>query len=282
LSARAPRQKQPDWSSKPGSHPATEYLDFELRAWRPDCEHIDVVVQNSPAGTMAESVSVLMPQSEDVLLRVRSNATVEDAVKVGRAMSRVLLPEPVYNLLKQSLRIASRQRRTGLRLRLLLDPFLSDLSWEFLYRPDMREGNALSGFLILDASISLVRGTVKSDAKMEPVSGKQRLLFVGTFWPGGEDKWQVEQEYEVLRSAMHGMKGLKDLVQTQFLKASEPHGIERSLAQPAPIFHYSGHTDIDQTTGLAYLLREAAPEGPKLQHPPRVDARPGGHPTGGF
>ena len=129
-----------------GKHLPTEYLDFELRAWRPDLERIEVVVQNSPAGSMPQPVSVSMPQSEDRLLRVGLNATVEDAVKAGRAMSRVLLPSPVYNLLQQSLRIASRHSHTGLRLRLLLDGFLSDLSWEFLYRPDMSGGNALSGF----------------------------------------------------------------------------------------------------------------------------------------
>lgn len=243
------------------SHPPTEYLDFELRAWRPDLERIEVMVQNSPAGSMPHPVSVSMAQSEDRLLRVGFNATIADAVNAGRAMSRVLLPPPVYNLLQQSLRIASRHSHRGLRLRLLLDGFLSDLSWEFLYRPDMSGGNALSGFLILDASISLVRGTVKPEATVQPVSSKQRLLFVGTFWPGGEDKWQVEQEYELLTSAVDGVK---NLVQPEFLKASEPHGIEKALAHSVPIFHYTGHTDTDHTLGLGYLIREMAEKAPRL------------------
>ena len=257
---RTPR-KQSDSSGKAEPHQPIEYLDFELRAWRPDCERIEVMVQNSPAGKMANSISVSQPQIEDALLRIGSNATVEDAVKAGRAMSRILLPEPVYNLLKQSLRIASRQSGMGLRLRLLLDVFLSDLSWEFLYRPDMGNGNALSGFLVLDASISVVRGSAKTEKISGPVAGKQRLLFVGTFWPGGDDKWQVEQEYELLRSSLHK---IKSLVQTEFVRASDPHGIQESLAQPAPIFHYSGHTDVDKTTGLGYLLGEAAAEGPRV------------------
>jgi hypothetical protein len=258
---KAPHGEGPRVAGKRRSHPPTEYLDFELRAWRPDLERIEVVVQNSPAGSMPQPVSVSMPQSEDRLLRVGRKATVEDAVNAGRAMSRVLLPPPVYSLLQQSLRIASRHSHTGVRLRLLLDDFLSDLDWEFLYRPDLSEGNAVSGFLIFDASISLVRGTVKPEATVQPVSGKQRLLFVGTFFPGGKDSWQVEQEYTLLTSAIDGMK---NLVQPEFVKASEPHGIENALAHPVPIFHYSGHTDVDHTLGLGYLIREAAETAPRL------------------
>ncbi len=258
---RVPYQPEPELPSKAGYHAPTRYLDFELRARRPDCERVEVIVQNSPAGKMDAPVFVSMPQSEDALLRVDAEATLGDAVKAGRAMSRVLFPAPVYSLLKQSLHIASRRGHTGVRLRLVLDFFLSDLSWEFLYRPEMSEGNALSGFLILDASISLVRGAVNPEAGIEPVTGKQRLLYVGTFWPGGEDKWEVKPEYERIRSAM---EDLKDLVDIQFLRASEQQGIQKALAQRVPIFHYAGHTDVDRTTGLAYLLREAATEGPKL------------------
>jgi len=210
---------------------------------------------------MPGPVSISMAQSEDRHLRLGSEATVQDAVNAGRAMSRILLPPPVYSLLQQSLRIASHQRHTGLRLRLLLDDFLSDLSWEFLYRPDMRVGDALSGFLILDPSISLVRGTIKPEAPAQPSSNKQRLLFVGTFWPGGEDRWEVEREYQLLTTAVNSVK---DLVQPEFLKASLPHGIEEALARPTPIFHYTGHTDTDPTVGLGYLLREAAGAGPRL------------------
>jgi CHAT domain len=250
-----------DRSGKLESQQRREYLDFELQAWRPDCDRIEVLVTNSPADTMTNPVSVLQPQTNDVTLRLGSDVTLEGAVRAGRAMSRILLPEPVYSLLKRSLRIASRQRSMGVRLKLLLDAFLADLSWEFLYRPDMGSGNALSGFLVLDPSISLVRASAKTETISGSVAGRQRLLFVGTFWPGGEDRWQVEEEYKLLRSSLHG---IRDLVKTQFVKASDPHAIEESLAQPAPIFHYSGHTDIDQSTGLGYLLEEADAAGPKL------------------
>jgi hypothetical protein len=46
----APLRREPGLTGKPGSHPPTEYLEFELRAWRQDLERIEVVVQNSPAG----------------------------------------------------------------------------------------------------------------------------------------------------------------------------------------------------------------------------------------
>ena len=39
------------------SHPPTEYLDFELRDWRPDLDRIEVLVQSSPAGSMPSAAT---------------------------------------------------------------------------------------------------------------------------------------------------------------------------------------------------------------------------------
>jgi len=45
MPSKAPHGKGLRLVDKHLSHPATEYLDFELRAWRPDFERIEVVVQ---------------------------------------------------------------------------------------------------------------------------------------------------------------------------------------------------------------------------------------------
>jgi hypothetical protein len=74
---------------------------------------------------------------------------------LGRKLSQIILPPPVFTYLVRSLERV--QFKDGLRLRLCLDTRLVDLPWEWTWRPDAIDEDSLSGFLALNPRISLVR-----------------------------------------------------------------------------------------------------------------------------
>src|SRR4029079_12263374 len=126
----------------------------------------------------------------------------QQAISLGKKLSNVLLPLPVFSMLANSLRIAAGDHGTGLRIRLSLDPDLMNLPWEYLYRPDSEDADSISNFLMLDPTISIVREDSNPRIRITPISGKQQLMFVGTFWQDGTDRWEVTTEYNKLRSAL--------------------------------------------------------------------------------
>lgn len=229
-----------------------QFLELEIAARRIDPGQLQVTVENSPAGRLHEPCIVAFKTVDEQKLVVAADTSLNEAVLVGRCLGQALLPPPVFELLKQSLSVAARDVTKGLRLRLVLDDFLADLPWEYVYRPDMPQGQALSGFLLLDSSISMVREPVNPGLHLAPVRGRQRLLFIGTYWPDGKDLWGVEKEYELLGAAT---ASVRELLCMEFLKASEDLGIERALQYETAILHYAGHTD--EAAGQGYLVREA-------------------------
>lgn len=139
----------------------------------------------------------------------------------------------------------------GLRIRLATDPSLSDLPWEYVYRPDLT-GGGISGFLLLDPSISLVRHAADARIRLRPIEGSQRLAFAGTLWEGNKDGWEVWKEFDLLREAL---KPVARFIRPEFAVAGHAKALAAGHAGQAAIFHYAGHCDFD-ATGRAYLLRE--------------------------
>ena len=159
----------------------------------------------------------------------------------------------MYTLLIRSLeRIAPDD---GLRLRLCLDESLVDLPWEFLYRPDAVDQDRLNGFLVLNPRISLVaRRAPTITHKIQPSRRKQRLVFAGTLWPGGEDRWEVKKEYRLLSQ---GLASVKEFLLLEDYISDSGEQIEQALSRPSDIFHFSGHTD--EADGRGYLCKEIYP-----------------------
>jgi len=85
----------------------------------------------------------------------RAMITAAEATQLGKRLSEVLLPPVVFNLLAAGLAAALNRQRGGLRVRLVMDPSLIDLPWEYLYRPDRQQAEGVSGFLLYDPAISL-------------------------------------------------------------------------------------------------------------------------------
>jgi hypothetical protein len=242
----------PPTENRAGVKKDMEFLEFEIDARRLDPGRLRVNVEDSPAGSLGEPCIVQFKTIDEQSLAVAADTSLNEAVTVGRLLGQALLPPPVFEMLKQSLKIAARDVTVGLRLRLVLDDVLSDLPWEYVYRPDMPHGQALSGFLLLDSSISMVRELVDPRLLLTPVRGRQRLVFVGTYWPDGRDLWGVENEYRLLGAAT---RSVRELMGMEFVRASIDQGIENALHRETAVFHYSGHTD--EVAGQGYLVREA-------------------------
>jgi hypothetical protein len=231
------------------------FIDFEIRAWRDDAKSVRVLVHSSPAGSLKRPIKAPFSEATAEELRPGSiggphPSTV--AVDTGRALSRALLQHEVYELLYRSVARAKADGARGLRLRLTLDPSLSDLPWEFLYRPELSTGEARSGFLLLDPFFSIVRGAESPAVAFSPVHGPQRLLFLGALDEQGRDIFDVETEFAALRK---GTEKLGELLIPFFLPAADRRGIDDVLSVETPLFHYSGNTYV--TEGQAYCVAYA-------------------------
>ena len=241
------------------------YRDFVINARRLDARLVAVSVDASPAGRSDKITKVVFPEKEAAALHRtfvagleamhlaggRMMITADEASTIGERLAEILFPQEVFLLFAKSL-TAAVAARTGIRIRLVMDPELMDLPWEYVRRPDRRGTAGLSGFLLLDPSISMVRHAADATVTMAPISGQQRLTFVGTFWEGRRDGWEVGKEFALLSEAL-----------TPVARYLEPDFIvttnsERLLSTPlgtTAIFHYAGHVDFADD-GSAFLVKE--------------------------
>lgn len=236
------------------------YADFVLKLRRKSSKLVNVLVYASPAGAMAKPVSVTFPAAEADEIRESFYANPatgkpgrmlirqEEAVALGKRLTPLLFPSAVYALLGQSMGGAA----SGLRIRLALDESLVDLPWEYCYRPDRLDADGLSGFLLLDPTISLVREAANPRINLDPIAGKQRMAFVGALWEGNVDGWEVRKEFELLRTALKPVAGY---VVPAFATAASGDAFGANLQRGAAIFHYAGHCDFN-SDGRAFLVRE--------------------------
>jgi hypothetical protein len=117
----------------------------------------------------------------------------------------------------------------------------------------------------MDGRISLVREPPSLVVAPVVSDRTQRGLFVGTFFDDGSDAWAVQVEYESLSKSM---RPIRDLLYLNFERADIPSAIERQLAEGCDLFHYAGHTEIEEGRGTLVQLARS-------QEPAYLDALPG-------
>lgn len=244
----------------------TDYEDFVIFAERTDARMVSVTVTVSPAGRMAKPQKVSLPAKEAAKLRGsflasftgsasqtgRTLLTQAEATTIGKRLARVLFPGKVFQMFAESLAAVLTRSNWGLRIRLAMDESLLDLPWEYVYRPDRLQQDGMSGFLLLDPSISMVRHAADDRIQIKPITGRQRLDFIGTLWEGKKDGWEVGKEFNLLCQAL---KPVTRYIQPEFAVASSTKGLGAIHPRHAAIFHYAGHCDFDPR-GRAFLLRE--------------------------
>jgi hypothetical protein len=232
-----------------------EFHDFQIRAWAIDGNHAAVLVHSSPAGGMQRPETVVVNWEKlDAFRKIFLSMAEVIPIQLtagGRELCAVVLPDPILGLLIRSLERVGLE--DGLRVRLCLDGTLSDLPWEYLVLPDVAGSKAPGGFLALDARVSVVREPARAGRQRPTPRKKQRLLFFGARLcsAGGEDVWKTAEEKDSLFKALQPARALLDLRAILSNEADCESALMRSES-PVDIFHYSGHTDVED--GRGYLL----------------------------
>ena len=256
-----------------------EYEDFVILGRRRDAQAIEVRVYASPAGTMAKPVAVPFGAAETQKIRKRFFSGLgadregdpfdqQEMTVLGKRLAAALFPPPVFELLARSLADVMQRPAVGLRLRLALDATLVDLPWEYVYRPDQLQGEGLSGFLLLDPCLSLVREVPNPRMTLEPIAGRQRLHFVGTLAHDKYDIWEVRREFESLQAAL---KPVAQYVLPDYSLADGRDAFGARLERGAAIFHYAGHCDFD-ADGRAFMIRNVPQSLPvRNEHKVHID-----------
>jgi CHAT domain len=221
--------------------PPMRFLDFAIRAWR-EGPYLQAIAHATPAGSMRQPVATRLGVFSKDDYRFRLDCTLRDGVLLGRQLARLLFPAEMWQLFGESLQLISSQKNLGLRLRLCLDDDLIDLPWELLYRRDVEAGATLSGFILADARISLVREPASVVVNRTPNDSAQQGLFLGTFFSDGSDGWGVRAEYASLNRAL---RPLKNLISLKFENTNASEKVEAALAMGCSVFHYAGHVDLD-------------------------------------
>jgi len=234
--------------------PPMRFVDFALRAWR-EGPYMQVIAHATPVGGMRQPVAVRLGPFSAEDYRLRIDASLAECADLGRRLARLLLPEEVWQRLSESLVTIAPQASLGLRVRLCLDDDLIDLPWEYLYRPDVEAEAAQSGFLLMDGRVSLVREPASLVAVAAPGERRQRGLFVGTLFDDGSDTWSVGVEHRSLSKAMRPLRGLLGF---DFVRADAGDEIMRALAEGCDLFHYAGHTEVENGRGAMVQLAHAA------------------------
>lgn len=246
------------------------FVDFSLRAWR-EGPYLQVIAHSTPAGGMRHPVAVKLGAFTQDDYRLPIDASLAKGAEVGRQLARLLLPDDVWRLLGESLRIIAPQTALGLRLRLCLDDDLIDLPWELLYRRDIEAPEARSGFLLLDGRVSLVREPPSLIAAGQETDRTQHGLFVGALFDDGSDKWAVAIEHSSLAKSMRSLKGLLTL---DFVRADTADEVDRTLAVGCDLFHYAGHTEVEDGRGAVVQLASAELYARNSYDVSRVEALP--------
>src|SRR6185295_266740 len=98
----------------------------------------------------------------------------------------------------------------------------------------------MSGFLLIDPCLSMVRMAASKRMTIEPISGRQQLNFIGVLWEGGRDAWAVKREFDQLQAAL---KPVSKYLLPEFAVASDEDVFDRQIEEDNAILQYSGHCD---------------------------------------
>src|SRR5215204_4546443 len=216
----------------------TDYSDFVIHVKRRSLKFVDVSVSLSPSGKTKKPVAVIFTDTDSQKIQEsfcmnsqagqpgRMKITAEEATALGKRLAVILFPPPIFKLFTQSLAAMVQKPNAGLRIRLALDESLVNLPWEYLYRPDKLNSEGISGFLLIDPAISLVRENTNPNISLPPIKGKQQLTFVGTLWENDKDLWEVKKEFALLKEAL---KPVSEYISENYMNASEL-GTEKNLS----------------------------------------------------
>lgn len=233
-----------------------KYLDFLLVAdnvhnnEEGELQRFSVRVPKSPAGEQSkvESQSVEENFKNSNLRRLENRKLDNDGIiDLGEKLANVLLPKGVRNLLISS--IKKLQPDEGLRLRLILDPSLTSIPWEYLYiAPEIGPKDS-TGFLALDPRISIVRHEILPIAGELDSTPKVRRLLVALA-SSKDEPLDIAKECSNIKSALKDVPG----IEPDFVQDATSQQLFDKFITRADIFHFAGHGIFNQVTGKGEIV----------------------------
>lgn len=219
-----------------------DYSDLELLAQEP------TIVKEDGKKLLRFSltaVKVLGPiKCELDLRRVRQlkdaaialEATWKEARELGEALTSVLLPTEIFNVIDNRLTVAT-ARNEGLRIRLILSGSeLNNLPWEFLLFNRAGGEGKVSDFLCLTPNVSLVRHPASTLPAWSVKAALPVKVLVAAASPEQWPKLKVSQEVGLIQKALEKNSQVSVSTLEHAKRAEMP-----DKTHPAHIFHFAGH-----------------------------------------
>jgi hypothetical protein len=240
----------------------TNYYDFVLVVDSVDRNNLgkqySVRVVESPAGE-SKNPEFVSPIPSGLQRKIKElekrKLDVKDIANLGEQLADFLLPEPIRQLFLNSL--GRLQDDEGLRLRLLLEPCLASIPWEYLYIHELTEAKNSMGFCGLNPKISIVRHELLPVGVKLDMTPKKRRLLVALASPQDEEPLHLDRERENINSALKDIPGVEPV----YVQDATAQKLLHELLGGADIFHFAGHgkfkrSVLDDSGGYILLLGE--------------------------
>lgn len=240
-----------------------DYLDFEVNIDKADTG--DYVVRIASMGGRME-IPFTDPFTGDKRMIVRQTLTaaalrssarvrsssapeIKTMKELGYTLFDNVVREQVREFYYQCLGQANQQGK-GLRLRLVIDPALSDLPWEFLSTPQ-------NEFLALDPKTPIVR-FIELPTPSVPLKTELPLqILVVIASPHDQIPLEVDVEKTRIASALNPLQE-QGLVKVSYIEGPDtwPRLIDALRPNETQILHYIGHGTFDEKNQEGVLVME--------------------------
>ncbi len=244
-----------------------EYLDFEVKIELRRGKEYAVSVIKSPAGE--GSGSFILPFTPKQLKDIKDTVEIallrsmmpmrrvvppefEKVEEFGRELYGALFKNDVKSCYDRSSSVAFREGK-GLRLKLRLDPTLTNLPWEFMYSQEMRD------YLALCRTAPPVRYTELPQpvVPLEVIPPLRILVVIAS--PSDYTPLNVEREKERITTALGELQE-RGIIKVEFLEGKNTlETLQRRLRQvDYHVLHFIGHGGYDEEAEEGLLLMEDA------------------------
>jgi hypothetical protein len=225
------------------------YEDFELLATDVQTRNegntrrvtFKVQVPRSPAGEIIAGIPVEYDQREmQEYLSDWESQEMEwkDVIKTGCWLSAVLFPMPVRELLVRSLDVM-KERRQGLRLRLLLDGDLHNIPWEYVLLNRGGGEATVTDFLGLMPGVSIVRHQAATLPAWNVKAQLPMRMIAALASPIGYKALKLSKEQVDITQAL----AQHTSIEATFVPQATPETLLGN-GEKAHLFHFAGHGDM--------------------------------------
>ena len=223
-----------------------DYEDFRLVVEGAGGEYRASVVE-SPAGESAAPETIRWSSPAEWPHRE------SDVRRVGASLFDAFVSGQIRDLYRASIAL-TKERHSGLRLKLLIDPpELARAPWELLYDGQNR------CYLGLSSKTPIVRHP-KVPQAVEPLRVEPPLRILGLIAnprEPGLPSLDVAKERKLIDTALAEAKKT-GLVEVRWLDGRTWEDLQKAMWQRWHVFHFCGHGDYDAQAGEGYLLLEDA------------------------